>query len=468
MRRAFILLALTSIVAVGSAPAGAVGAPGSPAAAQPAAAEPAAAEPVAVDADDLTPTPPMGFNNWNATFCRAEFNESMVKSMADIFVSTGLRDAGYEYVNMDDCWARPQNGPLGSRDAQGHLVPDPVRFPNGIKAVADYVHSRGLKFGIYHDAGTKTCNGQGFDGVLGQGYVAGNRRYEQIDAQDFANWGVDLVKHDWCNVPLSQVPPCTIPTQNPPCSGPRNLKARELYRTMRDALDATGRPIVFQVATLGDPGVQPWEWAADIGAQYWRTTGDIRANYTSMSNIAKFNMTLADYQRPGRWNDADMLQVGNAREGSGTWTLTEQETHFSLWSIMASPLLIGTDLRRATPETMDILLNKDVIAVNQDPLGVQGRLVRPVTNGQYVLAKPLENGDIAVALWNDTLSEQRISTSAVEIGFPAARDVYLMKDLWSKKLSVSRGEIAATVPPHGTVVLRVKLRPGPPGRPPVE
>jgi hypothetical protein len=627
--------------------------------------------------DRLARTPPMGFNNWNSTFCGPQFNEEFIKATADRFVSTGLKDAGYEYVNIDDCWARPQIHPLGSRDSDGHLVVDANRFPSGIEALADYVHSKGLKFGIYHDAGTRTCNGQGFDGTLGFGYQAGDPTFERIDAQDFADWGVDYVKHDWCNVPLAEVPGETVQD-----------KARLLYTAMSDALRATGRPIVFSIATLGDARVRPWEWGAGVG-HLWRTTGDIRANYTSMSTIAKFNMTLDEYAGPGHWNDADMLQVGNAPEGGGSWTVTEQKTHFSLWSIIASPLLIGTDLREATPETMEILLNKEVIAVNQDGLGIQADVVRhdeappvPATrspgqdgfgnavrlndpsepnryvelpegiasditdftiaawvnrattegqtwsrifdfgtgtavnmfltpdaggaagmrfaittdgaggeqritaaeplstgwqhvavtlsgttgtlyvNGQpvatsdnitltpsslgsttnnwigrsqyadpalnaavdefqiydraltqaqiqsltespggdtgggnvaryrfdedggaraldssgqgnhatvitsladeghYVLAKPLKNGDVAVALWNDTASAARISTSAAEIGLRPTRGVYLVRDLWAKKKpTVTKGEITATVPAHGTAMYRVTRKP---------
>jgi len=627
--------------------------------------------------DRLARKPPMGFNNWNSTFCGPQFNEEFIKATADRFVSTGLKDAGYEYVNIDDCWARPQIHPLGSRDSDGHLVVDANRFPSGIEALADYVHSKGLKFGIYHDAGTRTCNGQGFDGTLGFGYQAGDPTFERIDAQDFADWGVDYVKHDWCNVPLAEVPGETVQD-----------KARLLYTAMSDALRATGRPIVFSIATLGDARVRPWEWGAGVG-HLWRTTGDIRANYTSMSTIAKFNMTLDEYAGPGHWNDADMLQVGNAPEGGGSWTVTEQKTHFSLWSIMASPLLIGTDLREATPETMEILLNKEVIAVNQDGLGIQADVVRhdeappvPATrspgqdgfgnavrlndpsepnryvelpegiasditdftiaawvnrattegqtwsrifdfgtgtavnmfltpdaggaagmrfaittdgaggeqritaaeplstgwqhvavtlsgttgtlyvNGQpvatsdnitltpsslgsttnnwigrsqyadpalnaavdefqiydraltqaqiqsltespggdtgggnvaryrfdedggaraldssgqgnhatvitsladeghYVLAKPLKNGDVAVALWNDTASAARISTSAAEIGLRPTRGVYLVRDLWAKKKpTVTKGEITATVPAHGTAMYRVTRKP---------
>ncbi len=223
----------------------------------------------------LARTPPMGFNNWNATHCEADFNESMIKGIADIFVSQGLKDVGYQYVNIDDCWALPQ------RDSQGNLVPDPVRFPNGIKALADYVHARGLRFGIYTSAGTKTCNTAGFPGALG---------HEYEDARLFASWGVDYLKYDNCNN--------------------QGVDAVQRYTTMRDALLATGRPIVYSICEWGRSDPKVWTWGADVG-NLWRTTGDISDNWTSMIGKAQFNRTLAQYAGPGHWNDPDMLEVGN-------------------------------------------------------------------------------------------------------------------------------------------------------------
>jgi alpha-galactosidase len=378
--------------------------------------------------DGLAQTPPMGFNNWNDTQCDEGFNEDYVKSMADLFVATGLKDAGYEYINLDDCWARPQNSPQGSRDADGHLVPDPVRFPNGIDAVADYVHGQDLKFGIYTDRGTRTCNTQGFDGTLGADWTPGAPTYEYIDAQDFADWGVDYLKYDNCNN--------------------EGLDARERYTIMRDALEATGRDIVYSICEWGQN--DPWLWGADVG-HLWRTTGDIAPNYASMSNIARHNLTLAEHAGPGHWNDPDMLQVGN-----GSWSVTEQRAHFSLWSIMAAPLLIGTDLRQATPATMQILLNKEAIAVDQDRLGIQGDLVRPADDGRYVIAKPLENGDVAVTLWNDTSSSARIATTAAELGLPEA-DAYTIRDLWAHETRETAGAVTATVPSHGTAMYRIAV-----------
>jgi alpha-galactosidase len=362
--------------------------------------------------DGLARTPPMGFNNWNATHCRAEFNEQMVKGMADLFVTSGLKDAGYEYINLDDCWALPQRG------ADGNLVPDPVRFPNGIKAVADYVHSKGLKIGIYTSAGTKTCNSAGFPGALG---------HEYQDAALFATWGIDYLKYDNCNN--------------------QGVDAIQRYTTMRDALKATGRKIVYSICEWGQN--DPWLWGKDVG-HLWRTTGDISDSWGSMLSIAKQNMVLADYAGPGHWNDPDMLEVGN-----GGMTGTEYRSHFSLWAIMAAPLLIGSDLRDATPETFEILENREVIAVDQDRLGRQGRPIRS-EDGRHVFVKELADGDRAIALFNETEEPARIATTASEAGLASA-PAYRVRDLWAHETRETAGTIAATVPAHGTVMFRVGI-----------
>ncbi|MGW6209080.1 NPCBM/NEW2 domain-containing protein [Streptomyces sp. NPDC055089] len=358
----------------------------------------------------LALTPPMGFNNWNSTHCRSEFNEEMVKGIADIFVEKGLREAGYEFVNLDDCWAKPQ------RNADGKLEADPARFPNGIAAVADYVHSKGLKLGIYTSAGTKTCDSVGLPGALG---------HEYSDAQQFADWGVDYLKYDNCNN--------------------QGVDAKERYTTMRDALAATGRPIVYSICEWGQN--KPWEWAAELG-NLWRTTGDINDSWSSMLSIMKQNLPLAAAAGPGHWNDPDMLEVGN-----GGMTDTEYRTHFSMWSVMAAPLLIGSDLRTATPETYRILSNQEVIAVDQDPLGKQGTVLSS-EGGRWVVAKEMKDGSRAVALFNETGSAQRISTTAAAAGLPRA-DAYTVRDLWAHTTRNSAGGLSATVPAHGTVMLRV-------------
>ncbi|MFE2315263.1 NPCBM/NEW2 domain-containing protein [Streptomyces sp. NPDC059441] len=361
-------------------------------------------------AGGLALTPPMGFNNWNSTHCRAEFNESMVEGIADLFVEKGLKDAGYQYVNLDDCWALP------NRNADGKLVPDPARFPNGIKAVADYVHAKGLKLGIYTSAGTKTCDSVGFPGALG---------HEYSDARQFADWGVDYLKYDNCNN--------------------QGVDAKLRYTTMRDALKATGRPIVYSLCEWGEN--KPWEWASDVG-HLWRTTGDINDSWGSMLSILKQNLPLAPYAGPGHWNDPDMLEVGN-----GSMTDTEYRSHFSMWSVMAAPLLIGSDLRKASPATFDILDNKEVIAVDQDPLGKQGTVLSS-EGGRWVVAKEMKDGSRAVALFNETGSARHIATTARAVGLPAA-PAYTLRDLWQRRNYNTAGTISATVPAHGTVLVRV-------------
>ncbi|AXB48529.1 alpha-galactosidase [Amycolatopsis albispora] len=360
--------------------------------------------------DGLALTPPMGFNNWNSTHCDGTFNETMIRDIADIFVSKGLKEAGYTYVNLDDCWALPERAP------NGDLVPDPVRFPGGIKALADYVHGKGLKFGIYSSAGTKTCHEAGFPGALG---------HEQRDANLFASWGVDYLKYDNCNN--------------------QGINAVERYTKMRDALRATGRPIVFSICEWGMN--KPWEWGKGVG-HLWRTTIDINDSWASMLSILKQNMVRADHAGPGHWNDPDMLEVGN-----GGMTGTEYRTHFSLWSMMAAPLLIGTDLREASQETFDILGNQDVIAVDQDPLGVQGRPIRSA-NGLHVFVKPLAGGDKAVALFNENDTPARISTTAAELGLPQSSG-YRLRDLWAHTDAHTAGTISAMVPAHGTAMYRI-------------
>ncbi|MGW7007260.1 NPCBM/NEW2 domain-containing protein [Streptomyces sp. NPDC054933] len=358
----------------------------------------------------LARTPPMGFNNWNSTHCGPGFNEATVEGIADIFVSKGLKAAGYQYVNLDDCWALPD------RDAKGKLVPDPARFPHGIKAVADYVHAKGLKLGIYTSAGTKTCNSKGFPGALG---------HEYSDAQQFADWGVDYLKYDNCNN--------------------QGVDAKQRYTTMRDALKATGRRIVFSICEWGEN--QPWLWAADVG-NLWRTTGDISDNWSSMLSNLKQNLPLAQYAGPGHWNDPDMLEVGN-----GGMTDTEYRSHFSMWAVMAAPLLIGNDLRKATPSTYDIITNKDVIAVDQDPLGKQGTVLSS-DSGRWTVVKPMADGSRAVALFNETDQPQRIATTAAAIGLPQ-RSAYTLRDLWQHKDYETAGTVSATVPAHGTALSRV-------------
>jgi alpha-galactosidase len=369
----------------------------------------------AVTADDASPTvpaatPPMGFNDWNAFGCNVD--EQLIEQTADFFVSSGLKAAGYEYVNIDDCWLER------SRSADGHLVPDPVKFPDGIKGVADYVHSKGLKLGIYEDAGTQTC--AGYPGSLG---------HEQTDADDFAAWGVDYLKYDNCN--------------NQSDGSLADYEAR--YKAMHDALAQSGRSIVFSMCEWGV--LQPWTWA-DKYASLWRTTGDISDNWGSLKSIISQNLPLDQYAHPGAWNDPDMLEVGN-----GGMTDTEYRTHFAMWAEMAAPLLIGTDLRKASAETLNILTNERIIAVDQDPLGVQGAVIAE-QNGASILSKPLANGDRAIALYNPTDRTQSLSTTAAAAGLAHAGS-YRVTELWSGDETQTAGTIAASVPAHGTAIYRV-------------
>jgi alpha-galactosidase len=352
----------------------------------------------------------MGFNDWNATHCGAAFDEAMVERTADVLVSSGLGNAGYDFVNLDDCWALP------ARDGAGRLVPDPTRFPDGIAAVAGYVHAKGLKLGIYTSAGTRTCDPGGFPGSLG---------HEASDARQFASWGVDYVKDDNCNN--------------------EGVGAIQRYAAMGAALKATGRPIVYSICNWGEQ--DPWLWGPALG-HLWRTTPDIGDDWASMLSIVERNAPLAPYAGPGHWNDPDMLEIGN-----GGMTETEYRSQFSLWAMMAAPLLISTDLAGASPQALAILGNREAIAIDQDPLGRQGRVLSD-QGGRRIFAKPLGNGDVAVALFNATGQTATIATTAAAAGLPAGGR-YALRDLWRHADTATSGEIAADVPPHGTVLYRV-------------
>ncbi len=296
----------------------------------------------------LARTPPMGWNSWNHFHC--DVSAQLIKETADAVVASGMRDAGYRYVVIDDCWQV-------ARDRTGRLVADSARFPGGIKPLADYVHAKGLRFGIYTDAGRRTC--QGRPGTYGS---------EEIDARTFAEWGVDYVKEDWCNA--------------------EGLDPPTQYATFRDALAKAGRPIVFSICEWGSN--HPWEWGPRTG-NLWRTTGDISDRWASMIAILDLSSQYALAARPGAWNDPDMLEVGN-----GGMTDDEYRAHFSLWAVMSAPLMAGNDVRAMPPATREILGNKDVIAVDQDSLGVQGMLVQEPGIDLQVWSKPLArvaNGD---------------------------------------------------------------------------
>ncbi|GAA0328606.1 hypothetical protein GCM10009087_43510 [Sphingomonas oligophenolica] len=365
-------------------------------------------------ANGLALTPPMGWNSWNKFGCSVD--EKTVRSVADAMAAGGMRDAGYHYVVIDDCWHGP-------RDENGFITSDPKKFPSGMKALGDYIHSKGLKFGIYSDAGKKTCGGH-----------PGSQGHEYQDALTYARWGVDYLKYDWCS------------------TGTRN--AEEAYALMEDALRATGRDIVFSICEWGQN--RPWLWAAKIG-NLWRTTGDIWDSYSAsdkahwwahnLLDIVDQNEPLWPFAGPGHWNDPDMLEIGN-----GGMSDIEYRTHFSLWAMMAAPLMAGNDIASMSPDTAAILMNRDVIAIDQDPLGAQGHRVRDDGN-QEVWARPLANGGRAVLLLNRGEAPADIAVDWPELGYPRtiAADG---RDLWAHKpLGRLKGRYAATVAPHGVVMI---------------
>ncbi len=370
----------------------------------------------AAEDNGLAATPPMGWNDWYSTYCGV--NAQLVEQTAQAMVSNGMKAAGYQYVNIDDCWMAP------SRDGAGNLVPDPVRFPDGIASVANYVHSLGLKLGIYEDAGTTTC-----------AHFPGSYGHEAQDAATFASWGVDYVKYDRCNIPFGDFPG----------ESPAQVQ-QTIYARMSDALRATGREIVFSMCNP-DPTDDPWEWGAPI-ANLWRTTTDIEDNFGSMLVNFEGTVELSGDARPGAWNDPDLLQVGN-----GGSTPLEYRTEFSLWAEMAAPLIASTNLTAVSPAALAIYENRDVIAVDQDPLGRQGVPVAR-TGGLWVLTKPLTGGERSVVLFNSTNTAARIATTAAAVGLPGGR-AYRLQDLWSGAVTQSAGAISAFVPGHGVAMYRV-------------
>ncbi len=376
--------------------------------------------------EGLALTPPMGWNSWNKFACNVD--ENLIRQTADAMVASGMRDAGYQYIVIDDCWH-------GERDSLGFIHPDPQRFPSGIKALADYVHSKGLKFGIYSDAGWKTCGGR-----------PGSRGREYQDAQTYANWGVDYLKYDWCNT--------------------EGLKAEGAYLTMRDALSAAGRPIVFSICEWGDN--KPWEWARNVG-HLWRTTGDIYAcwdceyNHGTWSSWGVLRILdkqdgLRQYAGPGHWNDPDMMEVGNGM------TVNEDRAHFAMWCMLAAPLMAGNDLVNMKKETLEILTNKEAIAINQDPLGVQG-LRYSAKDSLEVWFKPLADGDWAVCFLNRSNTAQpinfdwknhTISDTVANRELNFTKDSFMLRNVWARKeMGNTQKILRATVPAHDVLMLRL-------------
>lgn len=377
--------------------------------------------------DGLAQTPPMGWNSWN-TF-KTDIDEKLIKDLADAFVNDGLKAAGYEFIVIDDGWMAKE------RDKEGYLVPDPQKFPNGIKSVVDYVHARGLKFGIYNCAGSKTCGG-----------YPGSRGHEYQDALTYASWGVDYLKYDWCNT--------------------EKLNAEGAYITMRDALYAANRPVVFSLCEWGDNN--PWLWGKDVG-HLWRTTGDISScwdceddhgSWSSWGVLRIVNMRkdIRQYSGPGHWNDPDMMEVGNGM------TVSEDRAHFSLWCMLAAPLMLGNDVRTMKKETAGILTNKEVIAIDQDSLGIQAFRYTTLDSVE-VWVKPLIHDEWAICFLN-------LKRSAVSFKFPwqehliqddwakraldTRKTSYRLRNLWTKKdAGTTKKTLQVTIPSHDVVMLRL-------------
>ena len=376
---------------------------------------------------NLAQTPPMGWNSWNKFQCNVD--ENMIREIADAMASSGMKNVGYQYIVIDDCWQV-------SRDSLGFIVADPQRFPSGIKALADYVHSKGLKFGIYSCAGSKTCAGR-----------PGSRGHEYQDALTYAKWGVDYLKYDWCNT--------------------EKLKAEGAYMTMRDALYAAGRPIVFSLCEWGNN--KPWLWGADIG-HLWRTTGDITNCFDCVTTenwqhtvlqIIDLQAGLRQHAGPGHWNDPDMLEVGNGM------SVNEDRAHFTLWCMLAAPLITGNDLRSMSPETKAILTNTEVIAIDQDSLGIEG-FKQATSDSLEIWLKPLVNDQWALCVlnrgktdqpfsldWNtfsvtDSLSNRTLNTASMS---------YKIRDLWQhKELGETNKPLKTIIPTHDVLCLKLSKK----------
>jgi alpha-galactosidase len=355
----------------------------------------------------MAPTPPMGWNSWNKFGCH--ISEDLIRQTADAMVQSGMKAAGYEYVNIDDCWEAT------SRDANGNLTTDSTRFPSGMKALADYVHSRGLKIGIYSSAGTGTCQGR-----------PASLDHEQADARTFAGWGIDYLKYDNCN------------------NQKRPALAR--YHAMGDALAATGRPIVFSLCEWGSN--RPWTWGRSVGGNLWRTTGDIQDSWRSMLTILDQQEGLEKYSGPNAWNDPDMLEVGN-----GHMSHDEYVAHFSLWALLNAPLIAGNDLRTMNDSTRDILTNRDVIAVDQDWGGKQGYKIRD-DGDLEVWMKPMHDGDRAVVLLNRGQTTSPVSISTTALGLSAG--THATRDLWTHANATVNDSVTATLSPHSVAMLLVR------------
>jgi alpha-galactosidase len=376
---------------------------------------------------NLAQTPPMGWNSWNKF--QSGVDESIIRAMADAMATNGMKDAGYQYINIDDAWQ-------GERDPQGFIQADPKKFPSGIKALADYVHGKGLKIGIYSDVGYKTCGGR-----------VASRGHEFQDAQSYAKWGIDYLKYDWCNN--------------------EGLKAEGAYTTMRDALFAAGRPMVFSLCEWGNN--KPWTWAKDVG-HLWRTTPDIFPAFEgvldhkdwqqwSVLKIIDAQKALRTAAAPGHWNDPDMLEVGNGMSAS------EDRAHFSMWCMLAAPLISGNDLAHMKPEVLATLTNPEVIAVDQDALGIEAFAYSTNKNVE-IWFKPLANDEWAMCALNrgkepQTISfdwkKENVSDSFSKRDANFSTTTYALKNLWTKESAGKTSEpLSAEIPGHDVLMLRLK------------
>jgi alpha-galactosidase len=359
--------------------------------------------------DGLAKTPPMGWNSWNKF--ASKVTDKLVRETADAMASNGMKAAGYQYINIDDTWE-------AGRDAQGNIQTND-KFPD-MKALADYIHSKGLKLGIYSSPGPKTC--AGYEGSFG---------HEEQDAKTYAKWAIDYLKYDWCSA--SRV------------YDYHSMQAA--YAKMGQALLESGRPIVYSLCQYGL--LHSSEWGPKVGGNLWRTTGDIRDSWDSMSHIGfDLQLPLTQYANPGHWNDPDMLEIGN-----GGMTDTEYRTHMSLWSLLAAPLLAGNDLRAVPPETMAILANKEVIAIDQDALGKEATRIAKEGDSE-IWARPLADGGYAVGLFNRGPEPAKITTKWSDLGITRAVSV---RDLWKHSdEGDSTISLTADVASHGVTLLRIK------------
>ncbi|MCW3124590.1 MAG: alpha-galactosidase [Bacteroidetes bacterium] len=368
----------------------------------------------------LAPTPPMGWNSWNIFHC--DIDEAKIKQMADAMDTNGMKNAGYQYVVIDDCWQV-------SRDKDGYVIADPVRFPSGIKALADYIHSKGLKFGIYSCAGLLTCQKR-----------PGGAGYEDKDAQRYAEWGVDYLKYDWCNS--------------------KGMDSKVQYSRMRDALHKAGRPIVFSLCEWGS--TKPWKWADTVG-HLWRTTGDIRPRFEQHHGVlALFDAQskIRKYNQPDAWNDPDMLEVGNTG-----LSYTESKAHFTLWCMMAAPLMSGNDLRAMNPDILKTLTNKLAISVDQDKLGLQCFLWKK-QKGIEAWVKPLSDGNLAVCFLNrgnDTRSlDFNMQAVLTDPDFKKTYTIdanYTIFDIWNKReIGTTAKNVTTTIAGHDVLFVLLKKK----------